>query len=596
MRAYNNRALSRLAFAIVASLLCANDALAHQYKILFDMNQIYRTELPDAWRLKCDGVLCTLMNSGVIPLGDWKAGFDLMDPAEVYTIDDYYSLTSFNKAVEIVGIGNVLLGCGYVEPTITPEHLTTILPDDKIDERYASQQGKKVLILSRAYNWRWFTDVQRGLNNPKVGGVIWELDTVNTSTSTYYTYSVHKIAGGIRDTLASGKKCLLLVPNTTRARAEVLYKWLADTVPESLDNPNLCFVPAAYDRRLYGFVFYGGDDSVEGAIDRLKELRGDRQTILLNSGFEEGVLAFWTPSQDSGATWSVDGDMAFSGSFSAKYDNSSPHRRVGGSADTDQGSIRQTIHFGAGEPFTASYSSHGSAGYSLTLKVEWLDEFGSVITTDVSTMASGEGWRLHEISGISPAGTVRARFIIEAADTGEQSFGAVYFDEALLTSDFVNAGFEHGVLTPWTTTQDSGVTWSIDRNVVRSGSFSAEYDHVLLGHDVGSGSISQTINVNAGEYFKASYSTQGSNGYALTLRLEWLDASRNVIATETSTMASSNEWNLHEIAGTSPAGTARARCIIEVADIGEPSEGTIYLDDVSLMRSYDPDESKIWRY
>lgn len=562
------------------------------------MNQIYRTELPDAWRLRCDGVLATLHNSGTIPLSEWQTAFDLMGPGEVYTIDDYFGMLSFNKAVEIVGFDNVLMGCGYVNPLMTPEYLTPVLPDDKIDERYTNQWGKKVLILARVYKGNHRVDVQRGLNNPKVGGVIWELGSTWELISDYNNRDIRQ---GIRDTLDSGRECFLLLYPTPAAtncaqQIENVFDWVASNVPEALDNPDFYFIPAAYHRSFVMVTFYGGDNSLEGAIDRLKELRGDRQTILLNSGFEEGALAFWTPSQDSGATWSVDGDASLSGGFSAKYDNSSPHRRAGGSADTDQGSIRQTIHFGAGEPFTASYSSHGSTGYSLTLKVEWLDQFGAVITTDVSTMASGDGWRLHEISGISPAGTVRARLIIEVADTGEQSLGTICFDEALLTGDLVNGGFEHGVFAPWTTTQDSRMTWSIDRDQVRSGSFSAEYDRVLLSQDGSSGSIRQTINFDAGEYFTASYSTKGSSGYTLTLKVEWLDASGNVIATEVSTMASANEWNLHEIAGTSPAGTVKAQLTIEVADTGEPSEGTIYFDDASLMNSDGPGETGIWRY
>jgi len=241
---------SRLATVAMMFLMCEPAASAHQYKILVDLNQIHRHELSDAWKLKCDGVWATLHNSDGVALTEWQMAFDLMGPGEVYTEDDYFSPFSYNLAVAIVGIENVVMGGGYVEPTLTPEYLSEILPDDKIDERYANQQNKPVVVLTRAYDpWR-FADVQRALSNPKVGGVVWELDTTNVVPQGYYRNSALRIDAGIRATLASGKKCFLLISRTTSTAAEGLHDWLTVVVPDVLDDPNLYFIPAAYEREI----------------------------------------------------------------------------------------------------------------------------------------------------------------------------------------------------------------------------------------------------------------------------------------------------------------------------------------------------------
>jgi len=331
---------------------------------------------------------------------------------------------------------------------------------------------------------------------------------------------------------------------------------------------------------------------VEGAIRRLKELRGDgptaldnRPTTLFNSSFEKGALTHWTTTHAIGVSWLVSKGKARNRSFSATYDNLTSHRRVGGS--TDQVSISQTTGFHGGRPYTVSYFANGSPGFTQTLKVEWLDASMHVIATSASTILSAETWSLHEMTEDSPAGTIWARVIIEVEDTGEPSAGIIYFDDIWLAgaTRLENEGFEQGILAPWTTTRDAGVTWSIGSNAVHGGSFSLEYDNALWSDAPDRASISQTLNFNSSVYFTASYVANGRSGFTLTLRIEWLDISNNVIATEASAMASADGWNLHEIIGTSPPATVKARFVIEVADTGEPSAGTIYFDDALLMGS-----------
>ena len=150
--------------AITLVFLCFNLKVSAQYKfkIVVDANQIWRSELPDAGRLKCDGLWSIPGNSAGnrgwdIPLSEWWTGYSQMVTGLTITEDYYhnfpeknYDLTAAILNQDTTGNSRISRICLYAEPSkpVDP-HPTTVVSDHVIQTNY-DQTGCKVIVLSRS--------------------------------------------------------------------------------------------------------------------------------------------------------------------------------------------------------------------------------------------------------------------------------------------------------------------------------------------------------------------------------------------------------------------------------------------------------------
>ena len=279
--------IKSLFISIVALCTTMNLSAQYKYKIIVDNNQIWQDELPQTSKLKCDGVWSIPGNSDSlkgrhIPIMEWKAGFDSLGQGFVVTEDYWRNFPAKNYDLTAMAVGkaNIHLACGYAEPSLENDpHTSTVINNDVIDDIYA-YAGVPVVVLSRAYKDNWKTEVTRALNNEKVAGVCYE------QKPTVARYTQWNLVNGIKAVLAKNKKVFLLLPpqfssesNTSTADIVNVFNHLKSLAPEVLSDSNLYFVPNCYNRKKdKETTFYGGENSVEGAIKKLKELRGDFNT------------------------------------------------------------------------------------------------------------------------------------------------------------------------------------------------------------------------------------------------------------------------------------------------------------------------------
>lgn len=280
----------RYLFLIVTNLILffnLNVSAQYKFQIVVDVNQIWRSELPEAWRLQCDGVWSIPGNSAGnkgwdIPLDEWWAGYSQMNTELTITEDYYlnfptknYDLTEAILNQDSTGSSSISRICLYAEPSkpVDP-HTTTVVSDQVIQNTYDSK-GSKIIVLTRSYTGHWKTEVQRALQHPLVDGVCLEQKPIVS------TYQAHKFDEAIRDILDAGKRVYLLLPprwasdNTIYSDdLEAIFNYIKNNVPDALHNEDLYFIPNCYSRiKDKTTTMYGGDDSVEGSIKRLKELR-----------------------------------------------------------------------------------------------------------------------------------------------------------------------------------------------------------------------------------------------------------------------------------------------------------------------------------
>lgn len=273
-----------ITLAIATFLIAFTNATAqYQYKIIVDINQIWRNELPNTDKIVCDGIWSIPGNSAGnkgrdIPIEEWQAGFNRLTTGLVCT-EDYWKnfpAKNYDLTHDIIGGATIDLMCLYAEPSIENDpHETSVVSDEVIDNAYTSK-GKQVIVLARAYHSAsWKNEVDRALANPNVGGLCFE------QKPDVAKYTSYKLIDGIRAGLKAGKKVFLLLPpnfssfsNNYTADVKKVFDYLETNAPEILNNPNLVFVPNCYNRNKDKETsMYGDENSVEGAIKALKELR-----------------------------------------------------------------------------------------------------------------------------------------------------------------------------------------------------------------------------------------------------------------------------------------------------------------------------------
>ena len=279
---FKKRATLLLIF-IVNLFFLANSKGQYQFQIIVDINQIWPHEFSDAWKLKCDGVWSIPGNSSKnkgrnIPITDWKNCFDLLGQAWICTEDYYQNFPHKNYTLtkDIIPEDSIQLICLYAEPMLEINgHETTVVSNKVIDDAH-NMTGKKIIVLSRAYiNHKWKENVDRALTNHKVGGICFE-QKPNLAVLNRYN-----IAEGLKVTIEKGKKAFLLLPpnfydvsTNYTADIETVFNYLKEKAPAVLESENFYFVPNCYNRhKAKTTTLYGGNDSVEGAIKKLKELR-----------------------------------------------------------------------------------------------------------------------------------------------------------------------------------------------------------------------------------------------------------------------------------------------------------------------------------
>ncbi len=270
--------------SLVASLnlLCTtNTSAAYSFKILADTNQIYRTELQNTSKIKCDGIWSNPGNSDGnfgrdIPITEWKTAYTNMGPGFVCT-EDYqanFPKKNYNLTKDIVGERSISMVCLYSSPT-HDDQPTTVISDETI-KSVKTLTSKKVMVLARAYHSKlWIGEVDRALKNPKVGGVCFEAKPDTSS------YEANKILDGMNATLEAGKKCFLLLPpnyspisNDYTADVVSVFNYIKKNARAALDNPNLYIVLTCYNRNKdKTTTMYGATNSVEKAIKKLQALR-----------------------------------------------------------------------------------------------------------------------------------------------------------------------------------------------------------------------------------------------------------------------------------------------------------------------------------
>ncbi|WP_372647251.1 hypothetical protein [Draconibacterium sp.] len=256
----------------------------YNFKILTDINQIWRNELPSAERIKSDGVWSLPGNSGAIPLTEWKAGFNKMGPGVVFT-EEYFERfpkKAFTPTKEIIGQDNIEMVCIYAEPKVVANdpHPTTIVFDEIIDS-VAHASGKKVIVLSRSYSIpNWKNELLRALNNENVGGVCFEAHVTHTKEIVDF-----KIIVGLQLALDRNKLAFLLLPPDGGAdnnyryedHMETTFKYL-DKESNLLRHSDFHIVVAAYNRLREdkNTTMLGERNSVEASVKRLIYLRDNQ--------------------------------------------------------------------------------------------------------------------------------------------------------------------------------------------------------------------------------------------------------------------------------------------------------------------------------
>ena len=264
-------------------LFSGNSHSQYKYKIIVDANQIWKDELPNAHKIKCDGIWSIPGNSAGnkgrdIPISEWQTGYNLMKSDYLITEDYWinYPEKNYDLTKDILGESTIDLICLYAEPSKPVDnHISTVVNDDLINNVF-TDKNKKVIVLSRAYNgYPWKGDVNRALANENVAGVCFEQKPdVNK-------YKQFKILDGIKATLNANKMVFLLLPpnfssvsNNYSLDIQKIFNYLRNNAPEVLSDSNLFFVPNCYNRlKDKETTMYGEANSVEGAINLLSNLR-----------------------------------------------------------------------------------------------------------------------------------------------------------------------------------------------------------------------------------------------------------------------------------------------------------------------------------
>jgi hypothetical protein len=280
-----------IAVVILPLISISEPAAQYNYKVIVDNNQIWREELPNTSKLRCDGIWSIPGNSSGnkgrdIPLAEWRVGYAGIDSTWVCTEDYWKNFPSKNYDLtrDITGSNAIKFVCGYAEPTLeTDGHSTTVIRPEVIDDLY-TYSGKSIVVLSRAYTGAWKTEVDAALLNSKVGGVCYEQ---KPDVSKYQQW---QLISGIRAVLAKQKKVFLLLPPnftsvSTNYTADIsaVFGFLKVNAPEILTDSNLVFVPNCYNRlKDKNTGFYGEDDSVEGAVSFLLNERQKINTKIVD--------------------------------------------------------------------------------------------------------------------------------------------------------------------------------------------------------------------------------------------------------------------------------------------------------------------------
>ena len=285
---FNLKSILLFAFVIVFSNSVSSQ---YNYKILIDINQIWKDELPLTNALKADGIWSIPGNSAGnkgrdIPISEWQNGFNRMGPGWICTEDYWQNFPgkNYDLTKDIVKEDSIKMVCVYAEPTIANDiHTTTVVNDNVIADVF-QKTGKKIIVLARSYSGNWVTELTRAMNNENVGGVCFE------QKPDIVKYEQFKILKGFREVLEKGRKLFILLPPNFTADSDnytkdvkSVFEYIEENDAELLKNPNFNFVPNCYNRlKDKETTFYGGENSVEGVLKYLNSKREESH----NTGFD----------------------------------------------------------------------------------------------------------------------------------------------------------------------------------------------------------------------------------------------------------------------------------------------------------------------
>jgi len=321
--------------------------------------------------------------------------------------------------------------------------------------------------------------------------------------------------------------------------------------------------------------------------------------MLDNPGFETGNFAGWDDIWGPG--WQIQSNEVFAGNFSAEniIPDVANNDHFGGIFQEETVSPGITIYAALQTKTIINPQSSAIAG----LKLEFYN--GSTQILQEQTDIGGQNdWQQLYLAVEAPAGTTSVKFFAFVWATQGDNFatgGEVYFDEAILTTDYIapppepycllNPDFQNG-LHEWT---QYGPNWQIDPNGYLGGlSAMNTMTTSSLEYWV---SLYQLRDLSAGELIRACAKVKTSfnqNIYAAAgLLVTFLDTNGNPIEDGNGNIVEgkdevtgSQDWTQLYVTATAPATTVEVKLEVFLwADAANPSglDATAWFDGVRLV-------------
>lgn len=247
------------------------------FKILIDTNQITLAEANQASLFSADGVWSFTVNSPDISHSIWPSIMAALR-ADLWTVsEDLFPDWGITDETQTFIGHNVNAQMVYQENN--PAGNDTILLNSQIDAA-AAARGNGIVVLTRSYAGERGDYIRTALDNPNCAGVVFETNPSPNQSDVMWTQSFNE---GINYTLNRGKKCYVLLSGRSdgshdyRGDIEAAMGYFVQS--GQLNNPNLYFVVASYDRTTTEVGFVTGDHgsgsqhSITAAVNWLKAYR-----------------------------------------------------------------------------------------------------------------------------------------------------------------------------------------------------------------------------------------------------------------------------------------------------------------------------------
>lgn len=289
--------------------------------------------------------------------------------------------------------------------------------------------------------------------------------------------------------------------------------------------------------------------------------------LLDNPNFENGINSW----DSAGPNWTTQAAVTHEGTIAVK-------NTISALVGQDYfASLSQTKSLSAGQNIYATVYAKSNIDVRSSavagLLVEFLKSDGTLISKKQDQIGGLTDWRQLYVTATAPANTAQVRlhvFVYAAQNDATSVDGVAYFDQAVLSTDFIaapaaktaliNNGFENG-LNDWTLLYSP--SFSVEQGGANEGSYSARnVIQSIVGQDFFS-SAYQDLQYLGGPVYASAYVKTNMNPASSAVAgflLEFYNGGGTKLGSSQQTVVGTNNWTRLLINGvTPPVGTTTIR-------------------------------------